>query len=180
MYAKIASTTLRPYLYNKINVKIREQYYLNLNFKRIRFFPFLQKNGKSQVFFNNSLGMVSKFFSKTKAFLRQKTSYLLSASFLRKVMIYTGLGRLVLRIKGVPLFLRDIISTILNAGQKNYDHPFKTPTYSVDENVLHRGFHFKYVLFTNLKPHSMMKRKKKGRLKRKIAKKVVLLNNILD
>ena len=180
LYDKIHSSTLRPYLSNKIDFKRSDNYYLNLNFKRIRFFPFLKKDGKTQVFFNNSLGMISKFFSKTKAFLRQKTSYLLSAAFLRKIMLYTGLKRLILKIKGVPLFLRDIISVILNPNKKTYDHPFRSPTHLVDENTLAHGFTFNYVLFTNLKPHSLMKKKKKGRLKRKVAKKIVLLNNILD
>ena len=124
--------------------------------------------------------MVSKFFSKTKAFLRQKTSYLLSAAFLRKIMLYTGLRQLILKVRGVPLFLRDIVSTILNPGKKMYEHPFRSPTQIVGENIFTHGFTFSYVLFTNLKPHSLMKRKKKGRLKRKIAKKIVLLNNILD
>ena len=155
-------------------------YYLNLNFKRIRFFPFLKKDQKTEVFFNNSLGMVSKFFSKTKAFLRQKTSYLLSASFLRKILIYTNLKYLILKIKGVPLFLRDILSTIINPSVKVYEHPFKAPPQLIDEGALQHSFSFKYVVFTNLKPHSLMKRKQKGRLKRKIAKKIVLLNNILD
>ena len=66
------------------------------------------------------------------------------------------------------------MSTLLNPGKKMYEHPFRSPTQIVDENI------FSYVLFTNLKPHSLMKRKKKDRLKRKIAKKIVLLNNILD
>ena len=170
LYAKIASTTLRPYLSNKVDLVRVAQYYLNLNFKRIRFFPFLRKNGRTEVFFNNSLGMVSKFFSKTKAFLRQKTSYLLSAAFLRKIMLYTGLRQLILKVRGVPLFLRDIVSTILNPGKKMYEHPFRSPTQIVDENIFTHGFTFSYVLFTNLKLHSLMKREK-SRLKRKIAKK---------
>merc|ERR1712028_276974 len=162
LYDKIYSSTLRPYLSNKIDFKRMDNYYLNLNFKRIRFFPFLKKDGRTEVFFNNSLGMISKFFSKTKAFLRQKTSYLLSAAFLRKIMLYTGLKRLILKIKGVPLFLRDIISVILNPNKKTYDHPFRSPTHLVDENTLAHGFTFNYVLFTNLKPHSLMKKKKKS------------------
>ena len=85
-----------------------------------------------------------------------------------------------MKVRGVPLFLRDIVSTILNPGKKMYEHPFRSPTQIVDENIFTHGFTFSYVLFTNLKPHSLMKRKKKGRLKRKIAKKIVLLNNILD
>merc|ERR1712153_197635 len=155
LYSKIYSSTLRPYLSNKIDFKRVDNYYLNLNFKRIRFFPFLKKDGKTQVFFNNSLGMISKFFSKTKAFLRQKTSYLLSAAFLRKIMLYTGLKRLILKIKGVPLFLRDIMNVVLNPNKKTYNHPFRSPTHLVDENTLAHGFTFNYVLFTNLKPHSL-------------------------
>merc|ERR1712028_241043 len=37
LYDKIHSSTLRPYLSNKIDFKRSDNYYLNLNFKRIRF-----------------------------------------------------------------------------------------------------------------------------------------------
>ena len=77
-------------------------------------------------------------------------------------MLYTGLRQLILEVKGVPLFLRDIVSIILNLGKKICEHPFRSPTQIVDENIFTHGFTFSYVLFTNLKPHSLMKRKKKG------------------
>ena len=87
---------------------------------------------------------------------------------------------MVLKIKGIPLFLKDILVAILNPAKKPYLHPFKVPSQFVEEENLTNNFMFEYVLFTNLKPHSIMKKKKKGRLKRKITKKVALLNNILD
>jgi len=39
---------------------------------------------------------------------------------------------------------------------------------------------FSYIYFFNNKPYGVLKRKKKGRLKRKITKKLTLLNSILD
>ena len=169
-----------PYFANNRVFLEKNMFYLNLNFKRLRFFPFLKKEHKNKVFFNTSLGMLSKFFSNAKSSLRQKTSYLLSASFLRKLILYSNIKFLTLKIKGIPLFLKDVISSILNPARKLYFHPFRSPHQLIEEESLTNNFTFHYVLFTNLKPHSIMKRKKKGRLKRKITKKVCLLNNILD
>jgi hypothetical protein len=181
LYSSVYRSAMKPYFSAKIGSKITSlRYCLTLNFRRIRFFPFLKREGKTPVFFNSSLGMLSNFFSKSKSFLRQKASYLLSASFLRKVMLYLGLKQLTLVIRGIPLYLQEILSTMLTPSKKTYDHPLRSPQQVVDENTRPHRFGFEYVIFTSLKPHSIMKRKKKGRLKRKIAKKIVLLNNILD
>lgn len=181
LYSSVHRGVMKPYFSSKIGSRIMSlRYCLTLNFRRIRFFPFLKREGKTPVFFNSSLGMLSNFFSSSKSFLRQKASYLLSAAFLRKVMLYLELKHLTLVIRGIPLYLQEILSTILTPSKKTYDHPLRSPQQVVDENTRPRRFGFEYVIFTSLKPHSVMKRKKKGRLKRKIAKKIVLLNNILD
>jgi len=181
LYSTVYRSAMKPYFSAKITSRLTSlRYCLTLNFRRIRFFPFLKREGKTPVFFNSSLGMLSNFFSKSKSFLRQKASYLLSAAFLRKVMLYLGLKQLTLVIRGIPLYLQEILSTILTPGKRTYDHPLRSSQQVVDENTRPHRFGFEYVIFTSLKPHSIMKKKKKGRLKRKIAKKIVLLNNILD
>merc|ERR1712196_586129 len=87
---------------------------LDLNFAKRRFFPQLKNlnlpdSNNQQTLFNSSLGITSKYFSKSKKFLRSKTSYLFSASYIRRFLTYLGISDLCLLIRKLPLFLKDII-----------------------------------------------------------------------
>ena len=59
-----------------------DAYILNLNFKKNRFFPQLKDTFFKKTVFNNSLGIISKYFSLRKSYLRGKSSYLLTAAYL--------------------------------------------------------------------------------------------------
>merc|ERR1712196_454636 len=86
------------------DLAIKDQKYINihtldLNFARKRFFP--QLNNKQETIFNTSLGITSKYFSKSKKFLKSKSSYLFSASYIRRFLTY-------LRIEDLTLLIRKI------------------------------------------------------------------------
>lgn len=165
-------------LYNK---KLSSTYYLNINFKRNRFFPFFKKISSTNTLMNCSLGMVSSFFSKKKSFLKSKVSYLMLTSFLRKLLIFAEPKVFDLQIRGLPLYIRDILKTFFAPGNKPYLHPL-TRLHTVDEehSNFHDGFKINYVFFLGNKSYSYMKKKKKGRLKRRISRKIVFSNNIID
>merc|ERR1711904_354578 len=55
--------------------KITKKFLLHLNFKRNRYFPQLLDLSSRSTIFNVSLGIMSKYFSKKKNFLRSKSSY---------------------------------------------------------------------------------------------------------
>lgn len=159
-------------IYKKFNNKI-----LLLNFKRNRFFPsILNLNGLSYT--TLSLGMFSKFFFKPKPFKKSKLVYLLLASFLKKIIIYTSLKNVSFFLKKVPKYLNNIISCLTQPSINFYNHPFSGEF--IDERRKQSHFNWSNVFFANNRPYGLIKKKKKGRLKRKITKKITSLNYIND
>lgn len=129
--------------------------------------------------FNNSLGIISKYFSLRKSYLRGKSSYLLSATYLRRLLVNINIRKLRLEITKVPKYLKDILRVLLASANVFYKNPFNT-NIIINEKVTRTNFIFPYVFFINNKSWGIIKRKKRGRLKRKISKKIILLNSILD
>merc|ERR1712146_663293 len=74
--------------------------------------------------FNNSLGIISKYFSERKSYLRGKSSYLLSAAYLRRLLINLGLTKLKLEISKIPKYLKEIIRVITTNTNVLYNSPF--------------------------------------------------------
>ena len=168
---------------NKKHVHTCKQspYYLELIFMRNRFFPQLFTTLTGKTIFNVTLGIISNYFSKKKNFLRSKASYLMLATYIRRVLVGMSLLNLNLSIRGVPIHLNSILKHILSSSNVIYKNPFKDTAF-VNEIEGSQSFtvHFSYVMFTSSKGFGLMKSKKKGRLKRKIAKRVISNNNILD
>ena len=153
-------------------------FFLDLNFKKFKFFPQIKEIKNNKTILNNSLGIISKYFSKKKNYLRSKSSFLLSASYIRKMLIYTSITKLRLNIFRIPIYIKDIMRVITSKSNSLYKHPFTKAL--VNEKASKFEIHFWYISFINNKSHVKKKFKKKGRLKRKISKKISLLNNILD
>jgi hypothetical protein len=150
---------------------------LSLNFTRNRFFPVIRTlDGESYV--SLSLGMFSKFFKKGKFFIKNKLVFLLVASFIRKILLFSSIKKLILFIKKTPLFFKEILSRINDAAPDMYDHPFTKE--KVNEKLLRNPFRFTMLIFLNNKAYGFLKTKKKGRIKRKVAKRLILLNRVLD
>ena len=151
---------------------------LNLHFPRNRFFPnFKTLQGETYTFL--SLGMFSKFFVKNKSFFKTKQMYLILASFLRKILLFSSLKFLYLLITNIPIYLKEIMSTINNSVINHYKNPFNEDNF-INEKVVINPFKFSFFMFINNKPYGKIKVKKKGRLKRKITKRLVQINKILD
>ena len=159
-------------IFKKINNKI-----LLLNFKRNRFFPsVLNSNGLSYV--TLSLGMFSKFFFKPKPFKKSKQVYLLLTGFLKKIIFYASLKNISLSIKKIPKYLNSIINQLTQPSINFYNHPFSGEFIDEKKRKLH--FNWFNIFFVNNRPYGTIKTKKKGRLKRKITKKIILSNYIND
>jgi len=125
-----------------------------------------------------SLGMFSKYLNKGKSFIKNKIVYLIISGFFRKLLIYSDLRRLILLVKRTPLYFKDILSSIHTPVITRYKHPFSGV--SVDEKKLNVQFFFSMFIFINSKSYSFLKTRKKGRIKRKITKRLVKINSIID
>jgi len=150
---------------------------LLLNFKRNRFFPSLKLlNGET--YLTLSLGLFSSFFHKGKFFIKNKAVYLVLASFLRKILIYSSFKELILFVLKTPIYLQELLSTINSPVINFYKHPFNDTV--VNENNFLNRFYFSYFIFSSNKPYNFIKTRKKGRVKRKISKRVTSINRLTD
>merc|ERR1711865_337087 len=153
-------------IYFRINNRISNEYNLMLNFKRNRFFPYFYMNEDKNTIFNNSLGIISKKFSEKKSFLKGKSSYIMSSSYIRRLLLYIRVKRLRLNIIKTPKYLKDLLVTIMTNSNNLYRHPFKEEI--VNEKESNPSIYFDYVSFVNNKALGPIKKKKRGRLKRKV------------
>merc|ERR1712134_206353 len=94
--------------YNKEVTKYNNMYNLSLNFKRNRFFSCFDMNTSKKIIFNSSLGIISKRFSDKKSYLKSKSSYIMSSSYTRRILIYLSINRMQMSILKTPKFLKDI------------------------------------------------------------------------
>jgi hypothetical protein len=152
-------------------------YVLLLNFKRLRFFPNLRTR-QNEILTSLSLGLFAKYFNKGKFFLKSKIVYLVVSLFLRKIMLFANFRKLILIINRKPKYFHEILNALSETSIAIYKNPFDNSW--TNEAKLFNPFQFPYILFTNNKPYGAMKLKQRGRLKRKINRKIILINKILD
>lgn len=151
-----------------------------LNFKRLRFFPLARPHLAGETIFNTSLGCVSKFLNKGKSHTKKKAVFLLTASLLRKVLLYSSLVDIHLYINRTPLYFQEIMNQMHTPTKALYYHPFFKQTLVDESKENIRSFDLKYVSFTNTRSYGYTRWKKKGRLKRKISKRVFSINRVID
>lgn len=153
------------------------EYLLLLNYKRNRFFPSIQTLGRL-TYVTFSLGIISKFFNKGKSFIKNKINYIILANFLKKILFFSGIKQLYLFVKRLPVYLIEILHNLNNPVVANYKHPFNSS--KVDESKFKEYFYFRYLLFVTTKPYGFVKGRKRGRVKRKIIKRVIKVNRLVD
>jgi hypothetical protein len=151
---------------------------LNLNFRRRRFFPTVSSLAHGDTYITLSLGLFAKFFNKGKSFLKSKSVYLALAGFLRKVLLFSSIKNFFLFIKRTPLYLNEILAAINNPVVNIYKHPFTAEI--VTEKSTPSNFYFPMIIFLSNKSYGYMKSRSRGRLKRKIFKRLVASNRVLD
>jgi hypothetical protein len=150
---------------------------LILNFRKSRFFPSLT-NLKGRLFATMSLGMFSKFFNKGKSFIKNKSVFLLIAGFLRKLILFSEIKGAMLQVKRVPLYFKEILSALHDPVVSFYKNPFTGQI--INEGEEKNTFKFTSFMFINNKPYGKVKNKQKGRLKRKITKRLISINRMVD
>lgn len=151
-----------------------------LNFKRLRFFPLARPHTSGETIFTTSLGCIAKFLNKGKSHTKKKAVFLLVASLLRKILLYTSLADMHLYVNRTPLYFQEILNQVYTPTKSLYYHPFFQQKMVDESSDNIKSFDFKYVSFTNTKSYGYVKWKKKGRLKRKIAKRVFSINRVID
>lgn len=156
----------------------RVRHFLILTFTANRLFVNLQNLARKNYLFL-STGLFIKFFEKKKSLKKTKTIKLLIGKFLRKIFFISKIKNATLIIKKNPLFLLEILN-IFNVPivHKFFDPVSKCIT--EEESSNYPWFKFLYFVFLDNKDFSNNKKKKRGRIKRKILRKLILENKIID
>jgi hypothetical protein len=166
------------YFLGQTNGVFRQNYkLLMLNFRRFRFFPSLQSESR-RVYTSLSLGLFLRFFKKGKSFIKSKSNFLVLAGFLRKILLFTSITDLILIVRKTPIYLTEILHTLNTPVITPYENPLTLA--NVDEVLLRKYFYFLFFVFIGSKPYGFLKTRKRGRVKRKITKRIVKLNSVVD
>jgi hypothetical protein len=161
-----------------LKTKNRIIFFLILSFKKKKLYINLQ-NLKKKTYLSISTGLFIKFFEKRKSIKKNKAIKLLMAKYLRKLFIISKITNLIMMIKKTPLFINELVN-FLNLP---IAHKFLNP---IDQKTIDESFNkkltikFLYFIFTENKNFSKNKLPQKGRIKRKILRKVTFENKIVD
>ena len=120
-----------------------------------------------------------KFFKYQKSLKKTKTFKLLLVKFLRKLLLVTGILKFALYVVRVPVHLSEVMRILTNPLIAPFFDPLRRVRILEDEHLYSR-FNIRYIFFLKTVPFGCMKGKQRGRLKRKISKKVIQRNRIAD
>jgi len=166
------------YINKFLKKKNRLIYFLILSFKKNKLFINL-KNINKKNYISLSTGLFIKFFEKRKSLKKNKTIKLLMAKYIRKVLLISKIKNLILIIKKLPIFINEIVNFFNLPIAHKFINPVDNKIIEENENNFTQ-LKFLYFLFLNNKDFSKNKKPQKGRIKRKILRKIIFENKIVD
>jgi len=162
------------------NLTLKNSYNTQITFKKKNMYINISKNIKNCDYINfisYSLGMFIKFF-KSKKLKKKKILYIISIKLLSRFLKFLKISKLVLTFLRKIKYLINILSILNSKENKLYNNPFTKTEYNEKLNLNY--LHIIYIFFKNYKYFGTRKTRKKGRIKRKILKKITKINSILD
>jgi hypothetical protein len=141
----------------------------------LNFSPFLfNKN-----YFFLSSGLFIKYFGKKKSLKKNKIIKILMAKYVRKIFLILGFQNVFLSVKRNPVFLLEFLDALNTPIVHTFYNPLSN---KISEDVKRNApaVRFIYFVFSKNDSFSLLKAKKKGRIKRKITRKLTLKNRIVD
>lgn len=101
------------------------------------------------------------------------------AKYLRKVFLLINLRSIDLFLVSAPTMLGEIIHYLFEPLQKPFTNPFTSRL--IDETTFrYKFFYINYIYMLKTTPYNYLKTKKKGRIKRKVLRRLVKLNEKVD
>ena len=157
---------------------------LNFRFNRNKLRITLKENLSHEYHFFVTPGLFIKYFNRRKSLKRSKPIRLLMMRFLRKILIIADLGTLGFRINGTPIELDALLTMLFKPLTHSFTNPIsKKNINEVDPRVLRRTSKIIdpiFIQFNAIKAFGTQKLPKRGRIKRKIRRKLVKLVNLVD
>ena len=152
---------------------------LVLNFKRVKFFPYMYSKSDN-ILFTGSLGIISNRVGKGKCLKTKKMCYLGLSKLLRRVILHSNFASYNLVIRRTPKYLYELLNTLYSQSINVYTSPISKTYYNEssyrDNNIIRPALLY-YRKVTN---YYFRKSGPKGRLKRKITKRLMSSNRVMD
>ena len=126
-----------------------------------------------------SVGLFLKFFNKKRALKKNRVFRFLLVRFFRKLLITANIKNMALVFKRTPRDLLEIFRFLCSPLKAPFFNPV---TQKVIEETRHKyhKLNIRYLYFLKSISYTSMKYRKKGRVKRKISRKVIKKNKLMD
>ena len=103
---------------------------------------------------------------------------ILLMKYIRKLFIVSGIISFELFINRTPILLEELINALCNPTGTFFTNPLNN--YNYDDTVEKTTFNFMGIYYITPRPYGVKKGPKKGRLKRKIMRRLIRMNKVLD
>lgn len=160
----------------------KAQYNFYWNFQGRRLFLTLHNDGDERYnYFFLSLGLFLKFFRYKKCLKKTKLMKLLLVKYARKLFIVAGIEEINFWVRGVPALFTELLRVFFTPVITPFRHPLTMqPYHDVEETKKKTPFFPVSITHNRSKPYNYMKVKRRGRLKRKIMRRLVSKSRVCD
>ena len=139
-------------------------------------------DSNNRCYFYLQTGLLLKFFRHQKSIKKTKTARVLLFKYLRKLLNLMLIRTFVLYVKGSPKNFPELMRVLRKPFTHTYVDPFTN--LQIDETTIRSPqfprFKFTQLFFLNTTSFGKMKTKQRGRLKRRVRKRITKMNNIPD
>ena len=126
-------------------------------------------------------GFFLKFYKNRRPLKRTKLFKVLLVRFLRKLLIAGGIKNLNLIVNRSPTIFIELYKLFLTPDIVPYKVPYKTSLYLDSKtNANTSPFFVQKFIFSRTKFYGLYKERRRGRLKRKVARRLIKKNSIMD
>jgi hypothetical protein len=154
-------------------------YALILTFSSSRFFINFLSIKKKKNYLFLSPGLFLKYFNKKKSFKKNKTLKILMAKYIRKMLLLVKIKNLILITKQNPTFLIDFLALLNTQIVHKFFDPISKELFE-DKSSTSTRIKFLYFVFLKNINFNNQKKPQMGRIKRKITRKLILRNALVD
>lgn len=139
------------------------------------------KRDSSYNYFSLFPGFFLKFYKNRRPLKRTKLFKILLVKFLRKVLVSTNIRFIQIIVNRAPTFFTELYRLLITPSIVPYRLPNKISLYQDSFNNINQSpFQIKKFLFLRTKFYGLFKEKRRGRLKRKVARRLFKKNNVMD
>ena len=157
--------------------KITHQLYLR--FVKSRLILSLFASERKCTHFFVSVGVFMKHFKRKKSLRKSRSLKILMMRFLRKLLLSLGLPNIELIVRGTPFYLNILLNSLFKPIPHAVNNVLGGPL--IDEaSGKRQSLNIEAIQFEKFKAFGFMKAKKRGRVKRKIRRRLYRFNQVSD